>query len=117
LWQTAYDQLDEKERKILSTKQIPANSKDKGNSQPILLISEVIQLTKEQYEKYRQKEGRLREACQKIINAALSFKDIISAVAAADPTHHAASAWKIVSLGLTVCNVSQQIITISQLTL
>ncbi|KAL3495822.1 hypothetical protein BJX62DRAFT_233086 [Aspergillus germanicus] len=37
-----------------------------------------------------------------VINAALLFKDIIGSVAASDPTHHAASAWAIVSLGLTI---------------
>jgi hypothetical protein len=73
------------------------------------LISEVIQITEEQYEKHQQKaNGTLRGSCQKIINAALSFKDIVSAVAAFDPTQHAASAWAIVSLGLTVCNARQK---------
>ncbi|KAF7171101.1 hypothetical protein CNMCM6106_005561 [Aspergillus hiratsukae] len=103
LWQTAYEQLDKKERNILSAKQLPADLKDKGNHfQPDILIGEVIRLTEEQYQKYQQKEGKLRESSQKIINAALSFKDIIGAVAAADPTQHAASAWTIVSLGLTI---------------
>ncbi|KAL4862351.1 hypothetical protein BDV12DRAFT_203139 [Aspergillus spectabilis] len=77
---------------------------DEGtHSQTNALISDVIRLTEEQYEKHQQKaNGKFRASCQKIINAALSFKDIISAVAAFDPTQHAASAWTIVSLGLTV---------------
>ncbi|KAF7169363.1 hypothetical protein CNMCM5623_002126 [Aspergillus felis] len=103
LWQTAYEQLDKRERNILSTKQFPADPNDKENHfQLDTLIGEVIRLTEEQYEKYQQKKGKLRESSQKIINAALSFKDIIGAVAAADPTQHAATAWTIVSLGLTI---------------
>ncbi|KAB8076271.1 WD40-repeat-containing domain protein [Aspergillus leporis] len=104
LWKTAYDQLDDEERRILSTIQIPTNPNKKGkNSQVNVLISQVISITEEQYEKYQQKaDGKLRESSQKIINAALSFKDIIGAIAASDPTNHAASAWTIVSLGLTM---------------
>jgi hypothetical protein len=44
----------------------------------------------------------LRKLSRKILNAALSFKDIVSTVVAFDPTHHAASAWAVVSLGLTM---------------
>ncbi|GCB21817.1 vegetative incompatibility protein HET-E-1 [Aspergillus awamori] len=101
LWEAAYNQLDERQRHILSTIQIPSDS-DKGTD-PRGIIGEVIEITKEQYEKYRQTgDGRTRRSSQKIINAALSYKDIISAVAALDPTQHAASAWTIVSLGLTM---------------
>jgi hypothetical protein len=104
LWKTAYDQLDDEQREILSTIQIPANMNDKGNhSQTKALLDEVIHVTKEQYEQYQQKaDGKLRQTSWKIINATLSFQDIITAVAAFDPTQQAASAWKIVSLGLTV---------------
>jgi len=42
------------------------------------------------------------ESPQEIINATLSFKDIISAIVASDPTQRAASAWTIISLGLTM---------------
>jgi hypothetical protein len=81
-----------------------STSSDKETAPPTsLLISEVIQLTEEQYKNFRQNiDRKLRGSSQKIINAALSFKDIIGAVAASDPTHHAASVWAIVSLGLTV---------------
>ncbi|KAF7588866.1 hypothetical protein BBP40_005051 [Aspergillus hancockii] len=102
LWQVAYGQLNKEERRILSKIQDTANLI--GNqSQTKVLIGEVIRLTEEQYEKYQQKaNGKLRESCQKIINAALSFKDIINAVAASDPTNHAVRAWTIVSFGLTI---------------
>ncbi|CRG89821.1 Vegetative incompatibility protein HET-E-1 [Talaromyces islandicus] len=103
LWQTAYGQLDEKERDILSTEQAPTDWSDCGNHpQSNVLIDKVILLTEKQYEEYQQKDGKLRQSCQKIINAPLSFKDIVSAVAAAAPTHLAATAWTIVSLGLTI---------------
>lgn len=114
LWQFAYDQLGQKEREILSRVQIPAlpinDAKDTSRTEAIL--NSVIRITEEQYEKYQQggikiqrstgENINIRQYSQKIINAALSFKDIISAVVAFDPTHHAASAWAVVSLGLTV---------------
>jgi len=64
LWKTAYDQLDDEERRILSTIQIPTNLNDKGNHpQTNVLISEVIRLTEEQYEKYQQKvDEKLRKS-------------------------------------------------------
>jgi CRISPR/Cas system-associated endonuclease Cas1 len=105
LWKAAYNQLDERQRHILATVQTPSDSNKGTDSRGI--IGEVIQITKEQYERYRHTgDGRTRRSSQKIINAALSYKDIISAVAALDPTQHAASAWTIVSLGLTVCTVT-----------
>jgi hypothetical protein len=107
LWQSAFEKLGDKERTILST--IPVSTTSNVNDkypQALASISEVIRLTEEQYEQSKV-DRRIRESSQRIINAALSFKDIISAVAASDPTHHAASAWTIVSLGLTVCEEFQ----------
>jgi hypothetical protein len=75
------------------------------------VIDEVIRITEERYEKHQQRgiiiqrstgEINLRHLSRKIINAALSFKDIMSAVVTFDPTNHAASAWAVVSLALTV---------------
>ncbi|OJJ98902.1 hypothetical protein ASPACDRAFT_121692 [Aspergillus aculeatus ATCC 16872] len=102
LWQAAYDQLDKSQRHVLSInkKLIKPGTENNilGNS-----IDQVIQITKEEYEKYHQTaDGNFHKASRKIINAALSFKDIIGAVAALDPTQHAASVWNIVSLGLTM---------------
>jgi hypothetical protein len=103
LWQSAFDKLGVEERTILSKIQASTNpNNDNKNSQALASVSEVIRLTEEQYE-HSKVNGKIRESSQRIINAALSFKEIISAVAASDPTHHAASAWAIVSLGLTVC--------------
>ncbi|KAL4744254.1 hypothetical protein BDW72DRAFT_188952 [Aspergillus terricola var. indicus] len=104
LWSAAYEQLGDEERKALSTIQLSATPNYREESrQTVLLINEVIQLTEKQYEDFQQRvDGRFRKCCQKIINAALSFKDIVGAVAASDPTTHAASAWAVVSLGLTI---------------
>ncbi|KAL3438799.1 hypothetical protein BDV09DRAFT_78884 [Aspergillus tetrazonus] len=104
LWSAAYRQLGDEEQRVLSEIQVSTASNDKENPhQMALLINKVIHLTEKQYEDFQQRaNGRLRESCQNIINAALSFKDIIGAVAASDPTNHAASAWAVVSLGLTI---------------
>ncbi|KAL4746219.1 hypothetical protein BDW72DRAFT_39188 [Aspergillus terricola var. indicus] len=104
LWSAAYDQLCDEERKVLSTVQNPTTPNDLENPPSIaVLISKVIHLTEEQYGNFQQRaDRRLRESSQKVINAALTFKDIIGTVAASDPTHHAASAWAIVSFGLTI---------------
>jgi hypothetical protein len=107
LWQSAFDKLGDKERTILLNIQVSPTSNDSDKrSQALASVGEVIRLTEEQY--VRSKVDRsIRESSRRIINAALSFRDIISAVAASDPTHHAASAWAIVSLGLTVCKKFQ----------
>ncbi|KAE8389594.1 NACHT and WD40 domain protein [Aspergillus alliaceus] len=103
LWQIAYDQLDEEKQRILLTVKVTANPIDKENrTRTEDLIGEVIHLTKEQYEKYQQNANqRIRTCFRNILNAVLSFKDIIGTAATLDPTQHAASAWAIVSLGLT----------------
>ncbi|KAL4977899.1 hypothetical protein BDW66DRAFT_149628 [Aspergillus desertorum] len=104
LWSAAYQQLGDEERRVLSTIRLSTTPNDKEDRrQTAVLINEVIQLTEKQCEDFQQRvDGRLRKCCEKIINAALSFKDIIGAVAASDPTSHAASAWAVVSLGLTI---------------
>ncbi|KAE8132448.1 hypothetical protein BDV38DRAFT_275127 [Aspergillus pseudotamarii] len=104
LWQIAYDQLGEEKQRILATVKVTANPIDKENqTRTEDLIGEVIYLIKEQCEKYRQNiNGNIRTCSRNILNAALSFKDIIGAAATFDPTQHAASAWAIVSLGLTM---------------
>lgn len=100
LWQTAYDQLDEEKQRILSAVKATAN--------PTEQLDEVINLTTKQYAEFQQNgNGGFRTSSRKIIDAALSFNNIIKAVAAFDPTQHAASAWAIVSLGLTVCCTSR----------
>ncbi|THC92390.1 hypothetical protein EYZ11_008136 [Aspergillus tanneri] len=112
LWQAAYNQLEEEEQAILSKIRVPAppNGEDEDCSQTKAVIDEVIQITKEQYKDYQQGglkirrptggDINLRQLSRKIISAAWSFKDAISAVAAFDPTSHAASAWAVVLFGL-----------------
>lgn len=90
----------------------PKRTDQANHPQTADMINDVIQVTKERYEKCQQgglrisrstgKDIDLRQLSQKIINAALSFKEIISTTAGFDPTHHAASAWAVISLGLTV---------------
>ncbi|OOF90635.1 hypothetical protein ASPCADRAFT_519059 [Aspergillus carbonarius ITEM 5010] len=102
LWQAAYDQLDETQRQILSLNKNSIKPGDENNSLRSS-IDQVIQTTEAEYKKYHQTaDGNFHKASRKIVNAALSFKDIIDAVAALDPTQHAASVWNIVSLGLTM---------------
>ncbi|KAJ9488439.1 hypothetical protein VN97_g4841 [Penicillium thymicola] len=114
LWKAAFDQLDEKERVILQQGNISAltNRNGENHSRTTDLVNEVIQKTKEQYEEFlrggikiKRSTGEdidLRKVSRKIIDAALSFKEIVSAVVSFDPTGHAASAWAVVSLGLTM---------------
>jgi hypothetical protein len=121
LWQVAFDQLDKKEQEILLQENgsAPTNQNGGNHSRTTDLIDEVIRETKEQYEEYmlggikiRRSTGEeidLRKVSRKIIDAALSFKEVISAAVACDPTGHAASAWAVVSLGLTVSYVNQYI--------
>ncbi|KAE8330728.1 hypothetical protein BDV39DRAFT_212675 [Aspergillus sergii] len=117
LWQSAFDQLDRKEQQILSTLKYPPaqlenDSDQNGHSPTEAIIEKVIQGTKQQYEGYqnggikiRRSTGEdidLRKLSRNIIDAALSFKDIVSAVVSFDPSCYAASAWTVISLGLTM---------------
>ncbi|KZN90042.1 Vegetative incompatibility protein HET-E-1 [Penicillium chrysogenum] len=108
-----YGQLDPEERDILSRVQVtaPPGNNEKNRSKTEAIIDEVIQIIEDYSKEYRQagitikwstgEDVDLRKLSRKILNAALSFKDIVSTVVAFDPTHHAASAWAVVSLGLT----------------
>ena len=101
LWQTAFDQLDDKQQQNLLRAQ-PESKGNKASSRE--LIDEIVQVTKQQYEEYQQKSDKiLRKASRKIIDALLSYKDLISAAAGLVPTQHAASAWAVVSVSLNVC--------------
>ncbi|KAJ5718775.1 hypothetical protein N7488_004421 [Penicillium malachiteum] len=102
LWQTAYDRLDKKQQQILLRTESSLQSKNK-TSGLTQLIDEIIQVTKQQYEAYQQKSDKtLRKVSRKIIDALLSYSEIISAVAGLDPTQHAASAWAVLSLSLKI---------------
>lgn len=107
-WKSAFDQLGQEERDALKTGHVPSSTTDALNN--------VIETTKEKYEEYQEKGGirvrkstgeevNIRKVAKRIIDVTLSVKEVISAGVACDPTGHAASAWAIVSLGLTVCVV------------
>ncbi|KAF9883980.1 hypothetical protein FE257_002421 [Aspergillus nanangensis] len=114
LWQSAYDRLGPKEQRVLSATTMPTQAETMSNekSPTAAIIDQVIQTTEEQYEKYQSKTLKIRRAggedidlrnfSHKMINAALSFKHVVDAVVSLDPTGHAASAWTVVSLGLTI---------------
>lgn len=112
LWQCAYDKLSPEERDILSKVQATTRPEHHNHSKTEATINQVIQITEEQYREYQQGGIRIqrttgedidiRKLSRKILDAAFAFKDVISTVVASDPTHHAASAWALVSLGLTV---------------
>lgn len=118
LWQIAFEKLSNEDRQLLSANQLSSQSNqaiDPGKDNKTLRkLEEVIWLTEQQYEdfqggglKIRRGSGKedinIRDTAHRILDATLSFKDIISAIAAFDPTNHASSVWAIVSLGLTVC--------------
>jgi hypothetical protein len=113
LWQCAFSQLDQKNQNILLKHNPASTNRCENRSRVIDEINYVIETTEKRYEEHqgrgsiriRQLNGEdidLRKVAGKIIDAALSFKDVISAGVACDPTGHAASAWAVVSLGLTV---------------
>ncbi|KAJ5147969.1 hypothetical protein N7526_001321 [Penicillium atrosanguineum] len=114
LWQSAFDQLDQKDQDTLRSRHLLASAnQEESHSLTTDIIDQVIETTKEKYENY-QKKGwikikrstgeyiDLRKLCGGLINAALSFKEIISNGLACDATGYAASAWAVVSLGLTM---------------
>ncbi|KAK5696319.1 hypothetical protein LTS12_028582, partial [Elasticomyces elasticus] len=116
LWQIAYESLSNEDQQDLSADQLSSQSTqtidNRKDAKTLEKLEEVIQLTEQQYEDY-QKGGlkitrgsgkddiNIRDIMHKILDAALSFKNVISAIAAFDPTSHAASAWAIVSVGLS----------------
>lgn len=104
LWGIAFGKLDGEQQAILSEIKPTLNSPDRqGRTKTELALDEVIQKTKERYEKFQEKADRkFHKSSSKILNAAISFKELIGAAAGLDPTQHAASVWAIVSLGLTV---------------
>ena len=115
LWQCAFDQLDQKDQSILRSEHDPATNSDENRPQVIDEIEQVIEITKGNYEKYQERGGikisrstgevvDLRKLAKKIIDAALDFQTVISKGVACDATGYAASAWAVVSLGLTVSN-------------
>ncbi|KAJ5724568.1 hypothetical protein N7493_006296 [Penicillium malachiteum] len=114
LWHCAFEQLDPNEQDILrSSHQSISNERDENDPQPKIIVEQVIETTENIYEEYQQWGGikmkrpmggdvNLRKVAGNIINAALSVQDVITKAVACDPTGHAASAWAVISLGLTM---------------
>lgn len=81
------------------------------------VIEDVIEITEERYKEYQEggikiqkstgEDVNLRKLSRKILNAALSFKDIVNTTVPFDPTQHAANAWAVISLALSVRSPEQ----------
>ena len=110
LWARAFSELDQVEQDILR----PKDCAGSGSTLEMTdVISGVIKSTEEKYYEH-QNEGaaqiktstgvviQFRKVSRQILEAALDLKEIIAAGAACDPTGHAATAWTVVSFGLTV---------------
>ncbi|KAJ5580007.1 uncharacterized protein N7459_005992 [Penicillium hispanicum] len=103
LWKQAFDSLPEDRKKF-----VPLN----GTGSTTDAIEGVISQTTKKYReweesglKIKRKDGSdidIRDTSAKILNAAMQAKDLVSALAAFDPTGKASAAWTIVSLGLTM---------------
>ena len=113
MWQIDYEELDNKDQQVLE--RIQGNTRE-GHGDPVStigLVNKVIQLTEKRYKDYQEgglirrgpgkDDANIRKLAHGILDATLSFKDVVSAVVAFDPTGHASSAWTIISLRLTIC--------------
>lgn len=108
IWQAAFDQLDEKQKRNLMTNK--STSDTSGNDEAPTsdiesVLDTVIDTVKKQHEirRLKREDRWLGDGPQKVLSAVLALQANISAVVACDPTGHASSAWTVVSLGLTVC--------------
>ncbi|CAG8428173.1 unnamed protein product [Penicillium salamii] len=110
LWQRAYDDLEPKEQQLLQRITIPKSDEfpepidanvDPSVVDRLKALNWVVETVKIQYEIDKEK-SKIKEPIHKILQATLSFQDVIKAFAAFDPTGHAPKAWAVVSLGLTV---------------
>ncbi|KAJ5611660.1 hypothetical protein N7528_008765 [Penicillium herquei] len=113
LWQCAFEQLEQKERDELKLHSKSSSDEQiRDDTHPNNMVEQVIETTKDIYEDYQKTGGLriktstgdvdLRKVAGKIINAALSAQDLISKGVGCDPTGHAAIAWAVISLGLTM---------------
>ncbi|CAI7568060.1 unnamed protein product [Penicillium pancosmium] len=110
LWQRAFDDLEPKKQQLIKSILIPKSHQDLDssdvNTDPgvvdrLKALNGVLETVRTQYE-VDQRKSKIKEPTQKIIKAVLSFKDLVQAAVAFDPTGHATSVWAIVSLGLTM---------------
>jgi hypothetical protein len=107
IWQAAYDQLNEEQKRNLLTNNSASDRSDNGEATTPDIestLNTVIDTVKKQHEirKLKKQDSWLGDGPQKILSVVLSLQENISAVIACDPTGHASSAWAVVSLGLTV---------------
>ncbi|KAJ5536376.1 hypothetical protein N7513_009562 [Penicillium frequentans] len=110
LWQRAFDDLEPKKQQLIKSILVLKSNKiidsddvktDPNVANRLEALNGVVETVKTQY-KIDQGKSRIREPAQKIIKAVLSFKDLIKAAVAVDPTGLATSVWAIVSLGLNM---------------
>ncbi|KAH8429200.1 uncharacterized protein LDX57_006869 [Aspergillus melleus] len=109
LWQVAYESLDQDERSQLDSIRhgVPEEHRDNQHSEdPFISIwlQDTIRTIETQFEVRKAKEdtSRVRRAAKGILDTACSMQSVVGSIAAADPSGHAASAWAVVSLGLTM---------------
>ncbi|KAL3260405.1 hypothetical protein ABHI18_004610 [Aspergillus niger] len=103
LWEVAGENLDENDRKALGLED-PSPITD--------ALERVIKTTEEKYREYkegglkiRKRDGghiNVRDSAKNIILHALQTQDIVTKLAAFDPTGHASTAWSVVSIGLSM---------------
>jgi hypothetical protein len=107
-WQTAYDALSGSDQNTLATllPAVTTEPQDAGRARIRGILDQVVKATETQYRENPRNDG-IRATAHKILNSALSFKDVVSNAAKFDPTGYASSAWAIVSLGLTVWSSHQ----------
>jgi hypothetical protein len=116
LWAGAYQQLSPREQDILLKDESAGPAYKRGDvqnqAQIIGVLEHVIELTEERYKISQEKrivitrfDGReisVRDTSVRILNAVLSYRDIVSAATAFDPTGLATKVWRVVSQGLSV---------------
>jgi hypothetical protein len=109
-WQAAYDALSESDRNTLTTTLpvMTTEPQDAGRARTREILDEVVKTTETQYKEDPRKDNT-RETAHKILNCVLSFQDVVNNMVKFDPTGYASSAWAIVSLGLTVGHLTEEI--------
>jgi hypothetical protein len=121
LWGTAYAQLNPKEQEILLKDDQHHQGKrskradGRNEAEIIQLLERVIETTEQQYRTSREKgtDGRkisVRETSVRILNAVLSYREVVGAATALDPTGLATKVWKLVSQGLLVRRLATSLV-------
>ncbi|RAH71407.1 WD40 repeat domain-containing protein, partial [Aspergillus aculeatinus CBS 121060] len=96
-WEIAFRSLDQNEQSQLRSVH---DGPDDTSLAAVLQDTVHVVETQFQIRKLRDDEHRIRRGAKCILNSAISVRDAISGIVAADPTGHASAAWAIVSLGL-----------------